>query len=127
MRRLALWVPPIAYMALIYYLSSQSNPLPMLTTHVWDKAIHGTEYGVLGLLWCRAWRGEGWSWAAAGALAFIATAAYGASDEWHQASVAMRTSDIHDWVADLVGGVLGPATYRLASQVERRARGHAAP
>jgi hypothetical protein len=57
-RRLLLWLPPLLYMALIFYLSSQSNPLPSLTTRIWDKGLHTVEYGVLGLLVCRAALGE---------------------------------------------------------------------
>ena len=34
-------------------------------------------------------------------------ALYGATDEWHQAFVPRRAPDVGDWVADLVGVVLG--------------------
>ena len=57
-RRLAFWLPPLLYMAAIFHFSSESQPLPALTEHVWDKLLHLTEYAGLGLLWCRALRSE---------------------------------------------------------------------
>lgn len=112
MRRLSLWLPPIAYMVLIFYVSGQSDPFPTITPYFWDKAVHFSEYGVLGIFFCRAIRGEQVGWPLALTLALVATAAYGASDEWHQAYVAMRSSDIHDWFADTLGAALGLTLYR---------------
>ena len=54
MRRVLLWGPPILYMALIFHLSSESQPLPALTAHVWDKLLHTIEYAGLALLLARA-------------------------------------------------------------------------
>jgi VanZ family protein len=110
-RRISLWLPLVAYMAAIFYVSGQSDPFPSIAPLFWDKAVHFTEYGLLGLLWCRALRGEGVSWLPALALALVATIGYGATDEWHQSFVAMRTSDIHDWLADAIGGSTGLAIY----------------
>ena len=36
-RRAALWLPPLVYVWIVFHLSSESDPLPALTTHVWDK------------------------------------------------------------------------------------------
>jgi VanZ family protein len=114
MRRLSLWVPVVVYMAAIFYVSSESNPFPTIAPLVWDKAVHFTEYGILGLLWCRALRGEGLSWPAAIAIALVAASAYGASDEWHQSFVAFRDTDIHDWYADTIGASIGLGFYGAA-------------
>jgi VanZ family protein len=114
-RRVRLWLPPLLYMAVIFHLSSESNPLPVLTQHVWDKALHGLEYGGLGLLLCRALRGEGFGWSEALTLALVATSAYGASDEWHQLYTPGRTADVHDWLADTFGAAVGLAFYVLAA------------
>ena len=46
-------------MAVIFYLSSQPDPLPELTAAVWDKALHFLEYAGLAVLLVRAFRGEG--------------------------------------------------------------------
>ncbi len=107
MRRLSLWVPPLLYAALIFHFSSEPNPLPQLTAHVWDKWLHLVEYGGLGLLVSRALLGEGMTRARAVLVAVLVASAYAASDEWHQALVPSRSSDALDWVADAIGSTLG--------------------
>lgn len=114
MRRFSLWLPVLAYMGLIFYVSSQSDPLPSVAPLVWDKGVHVAEFGVLAILWCRAFRGEGLGWALTATLALVATVAYGASDEWHQSYVALRSADFHDWFADTIGGSIGLVVYRMA-------------
>jgi VanZ family protein len=111
MRRATLWLPPLAYMLVIFYFSSESRPMPIVTEHVWDKLLHFLEYGGLGALWYRALRGEGLSGTRAVIGAAVATAAYGASDEWHQSFVPLRDASIRDWLTDLLGGSLGAGLY----------------
>jgi VanZ family protein len=111
MRRAMLWGPPLIYMLVIFQLSSESHPVPLIAEHVWDKLLHFLEYGGLGALFYRAFRGEGLSGAAALVAAGFAAAAYGASDEWHQSFVPLRDSSIRDWVTDLLGGSIGAAFY----------------
>src|SRR5690242_19434936 len=95
--RVLLWGPPIVYMLLIFHFSSESIPLPELTEHVWDKILHTIEYAGLAFVLCRALVGEGASWVRAAVVAVVLTSAYGASDEWHQAYVPVRSSDVCDW------------------------------
>lgn len=122
-RRAGFWLPPLLYMAAIFHFSSESQPMPALTEHVWDKLLHLTEYAGLGLLWCRALRSEGVGWSAAIALAAVAVMLYGASDEWHQSFVPLRDSSVRDWLADMLGGTLGAAGYASAiSMALRRPR-----
>ena len=102
-------------MALIFHLSSQSDPLPAVTERVWDKALHLGAYAALGLLFFRAFLGEGAGWIAAAALAFTATSAYGASDEWHQLFTPGRQSGLDDWMADTLGGAMGIAMFPLVT------------
>ena len=109
--RARLWVPPVVYMALIFHLSSEANPLPEITALVWDKALHATEYATLALLFCRAFLGEGYGRLAAMGLALLFSSAYAASDEWHQMFVPFRTSDVYDWLADSIGGGAGLAAF----------------
>ena len=79
----SLWLPPAVYMACIFYSSSQSNPLPEVTTRVWDKLLHALAYAGLASLLCRALLGEGLrSFPTAMAAALLASA-YGAADEYH--------------------------------------------
>ena len=111
MRRAMLWLPPLLYMLLIFYLSSQSKPIPIVTEHVWDKLLHFIEYGILGGLWCRTMRGEGMDWVAALAAATLIASLYGASDEWHQSFVPLRDSSVRDWLSDMLGGSAGAAIY----------------
>jgi VanZ family protein len=111
--RLALWMPPLVYMALIFQLSGESDPMPAVTSHVWDKLLHLTEFGVLGLLFNRAFEGEGAGWRTAGMLAVLSSSVYAATDEWHQIFVPLRTSDVHDWMADTIGAAVAILLYAL--------------
>ena len=105
--RVSLWLPPLVYMAIIFYLSSQSDPLPEVTAHVWDKLLHAIEYAGLAALLARAFLGEGLGPATAFAAAALLAAAYGATDEYHQLSVPLRTGDVQDWIVDCLGASLG--------------------
>jgi|SRR5581483_4799857 len=111
MRRVLVWGPPILYMAIIFHLSSESNPLPTLTEHVWDKILHLTEYSVLALLLTRALLAERVPLLVAFLVAVLFTSVYGATDEFHQSFVPGRDSDIHDWYADSLGASVGAIVY----------------
>jgi VanZ family protein len=115
-RHAALWLPPLLYMVVIFHLSAESDPVPVLTQNLWDKALHVIEYGVLASLVCRALRGEALGWTAALTLAFVVTSAYGASDEWHQLYTVGRNADLHDWMADTLGAAMGLATFVLLAR-----------
>lgn len=118
-RRLALWLPPLVYMIAIFHFSSESEPLPAVTAHVWDKLLHTAEYAGLALLFCRALRRERLGVLAAALVAVLLTSAYGATDEWHQFYVPLRSSDIHDWLADTLGGTIGAACYTGALMITK--------
>ena len=96
-------------MAVIFHFSSQSEPLPALTEHVWDKLLHTIEYTGLAVLLFRALDGEalGRWWSAV--LTVMIVSAYGASDEWHQVFVPMRSADVNDWLTDTLAGAIGAA------------------
>ncbi|HZR28368.1 MAG TPA: VanZ family protein [Terriglobales bacterium] len=68
------------------------------------KSAHLTEYGILGFLWFRAWRGmrAGWNiqWAR---FSFAFCLAVAAIDEFHQSFVPSRTSTPRDVAIDCVG------------------------
>jgi VanZ family protein len=116
------WFPVIAYVTLIFYLSSLSHPeerLPnFLFEQLGDKLLHGIEYAVLALLCYRAFR-----WAAgpqageyAVMLAIVATSLYGLTDELHQAYVPLRESSLADWIADTTGAVIGAVGSRRQAE-----------
>ena len=102
--RLDLWVPPIALMGLIFFLSAQPDLSSGLGT--WDfvlrKIGHATVYAVLFLLWWRALRDLGGDSRAVGA-ALLITVAYAVSDEWHQSFVEGRHGSPLDVVIDTAG------------------------
>jgi VanZ family protein len=115
--RLAAWAAVGAYLALIFYLSSQSDPLPDLTIRLWDKAMHATEYAALGVLLALALLASGVAPRSAFLIAAAFASVYGATDEVHQAFVPNRSSDVRDWVADTVGGALGVAAVAISLRV----------
>ena len=126
-RRARLWLPPVAMMATIYAFSAQSDPMPEVTAHVWDKLLHTAEYGGLALLFARALSGDGWGMPATLVIALLLASAYGATDEYHQSFVPNRCSDAEDWVADTLGAAVGCVTYAGGSRLRaeralRRAR-----
>ena len=105
-RRIALWAPVAVYMAIIFYLSSLSQPtLPPGG----DKSWHLVGYVGFGLVLARAFAG-GFLRRVAGRAALLAIAlgvAYAASDEIHQMFVPGRTADLADLAVDAVGVALG--------------------
>lgn len=108
-------------MAVIFGFSSQLNPMPEITSRVWDKLLHGVEYAGLALLFCRALTGEGLAWTIAALAAVLLASAYGASDEYHQLLVPLRDGNVRDWIADTIGAALGAALYLGATTPSRPA------
>lgn len=100
-RALTVWLPVVAWAAVIFALSS----LPSLSSGLgtWDlilrKAAHITEYAVLGGLLYRAFGRE--------APALAAGIAYAATDELHQHFVDGRHASVVDVGIDAVGVALG--------------------
>ena len=104
--RLSLWAPVVAYMALIFWLSSLSTPPSPGPIN--DKVLHFAFYGGLAAVTLRATAGGGLggvTWGAAAAAWAIATV-YGATDEFHQRFVPYRSADLADLVADSLGAAL---------------------
>jgi len=73
-----------------------------------DKLLHAIVYSILGFLTLGSMKStaEGYRlfqlW-----LAVVLVVIYGGLDEFHQYFVPGRTADIHDLMADAVGGLLG--------------------
>jgi VanZ family protein len=113
------WAPVALYAGTIFFLSAQSHPeeqLPsFLLEGVSDKVLHAVEYGILSLLCYRAFR-----WAAGPAvarqavvLAIVTASVYGLTDEVHQLFVPFRESSWQDWLADIIGAVIGAMSWRF--------------
>ncbi|WP_242342750.1 VanZ family protein [Anaeromyxobacter terrae] len=105
----------VAWAALIFWASSQSNPFPALPRSLFDhdKLLHAGAYAVLGALVCGAL--GGWRlrpWRALGLTIAVGTA-YGATDEWHQSFVPNRSSDPADLASDALGAAAGAAAMAL--------------
>ncbi|MCA9576817.1 MAG: VanZ family protein [Polyangiales bacterium] len=114
------WAPAVAYMGLIFGLSSmhlQAQIIEQLPFR--DKLVHTIEYAVLGGLCAYATRR---TWPLHAALrtsllgAFLAVA-FGVSDEIHQSFVPGRNADVNDILADVLGASLGVL---VAAYWERR-------
>jgi len=100
-RALTVWLPVLAWAAVIFVFSS----IPSLSSGLgtWDtvlrKGAHITEYAILGLLLYRALERE--------ALALAVGIAYAATDELHQHFVSGRHASPVDVAIDAVGVSLG--------------------
>ena len=106
MRRfLRYWLPPLAWMGLIFWLSSQPT-LPSAPGR-WDvllkKGGHALGYGVLAWLYRRALRRHFATGAALGVVSIGLTLAYALSDEYHQTLVPERNGSLVDVAVDGVG------------------------
>jgi VanZ family protein len=100
-RALVLWLPVVAWAALIFAFSS----VPDLGTGLggWDlvlrKTAHAAEFAVLGLLLARALGRE--------LPALVLGIAYAVTDEVHQALVPGRLGSVWDVLLDSVGVAVG--------------------
>ena len=105
-RRLDPWLPPIALMGLIFFLSAQPDLSSGLGT--WDlvlrKLAHAAEFAILGALLLRALT-RPWT-------AFALGVAYAISDEVHQHFVEGRRGSPRDVLIDAVGVALGVIAWR---------------
>ncbi len=97
------WLPPLMWMAVIFYVSSQptlpSAPGPLLDAFL-KKLTHAVEYALLFVLLLRAWRHH-LSADQALRAALLTTALYAVSDEWHQAFVPGRKANGYDVLIDV--------------------------
>lgn len=99
MRAISRFGPPILVMAVIFFLSAQSDLSSGLG--VWDtigrKIVHAFSYGLLWWLWHRAlgFRNP--------LVAAAITIAYAASDEFHQSFVEGRHGTPVDVLIDTAG------------------------
>lgn len=120
-RRYVVWLPVIAYMALVFMLSAQRT-LPSMPSGIlsWDKFQHYLAYMVMGLLIFRAAGRSPLLAASPYWQALIVGALYGASDEFHQSFVPGRNMSILDWTADVAGLLVALAVAYIYTQCRRR-------
>jgi VanZ family protein len=144
--RAAAWIPPLAWMGVISLLSSDAGSaehtgalLRPLLEALWPtadpaqvqavhglirKAAHFTEFGVLTLLWYRAFRDRpGRAPGSASLWALAASAGWALVDEGLQAFVVSRTASATDALIDITGAatasVIAATGWRAADIVTR--------
>lgn len=106
-RRVDLWLPPLALMAVIFVLSAQpdlSSGLGVLDL-IGRKLIHAGEYALLCFLWWRLLR-ELLPHRRAVLAAFALSVLYAATDEFHQSFVEGRNGTPIDVAIDAAGAAL---------------------
>ncbi len=103
---LMLWLPVVAWAALIFILSSRPGSDYPEAGLFLRKSAHVFEFAVLALLLLRAWLGHGLKPALAVALAWLGATLYGATDELHQAFVPTRTPSLLDVGIDGLGAAI---------------------
>jgi VanZ family protein len=131
MLRFRAWIPPVAWAALLFGLSSiPGDRLPPVSAW-WqpDKLVHGGLYLVLGLLVTRALRRTARAMSQEGLLlaAVALSALYGISDEVHQLWTPRRSADWRDAVADALGALLGAVLAIAVTKIKPVAKKPAAP
>ena len=89
-----------------------------MTSFLVRKAAHMSEYAILAILLgltIREYKKEPWL-----LLALTATAAYAATDEFHQLFVPGRSGQLKDVLIDTAGGALGLGLLALILYLKRR-------
>lgn len=105
--------PPLALMALIFFLSAQpdlNSGLGTLDT-IGRKLVHFAIFGVLWWLWDRALEHRH------SLLAAAITIAYAIGDEYHQSLVSGRVGSLRDVLIDSAGVL---AAWLLSRRLDRR-------
>lgn len=131
--RAGLWLPLLVWMSLIFLFSTDifsgsetggiilpvfrfllrwafSEQVLNILHHLLRKGAHLTEYAVLGLLWYRALNLTIREWNSRAAFqAFILSAFYAATDEFHQTFTLTRDGRVADVIIDSTGVVMAIA------------------
>ncbi len=113
MRHLVAWGPTVLWVAVLFVLSElQGIPEPLEPlAGINDKVVHALLYAVLG--GALAWGRHAGPFRPPHGVLLLAGFIYGALDEWHQSFVPGRTPSVGDWVADVVGVIVGYAALHL--------------
>jgi len=107
------WLPVILYCLMIFKQSSGPAILILPVPHI-DKLFHLVGYAILAILFCRAFRSLGiLNVHTMMFLNILLSAVYGFSDEIHQYFVPYRSADINDFLADVIGSLMGFFIYHL--------------
>jgi len=119
-----LWLPVIAYAAVIFILSSISET-PSLPEGISDKGLHGGLYAGFALVLVRALARGRWAGVTflSACLAVSLAVMYGVSDEVHQSFVPGRTADAADVAADAWGAGVAASVAWIIARLGSRGTG----
>lgn len=107
MKKILVFLPAFLYYSLIFYFSSRSISLKAYIPFM-DKAIHLIEFAILGFLLSFGHFLSSRSRLKLRAyLTLLSGALLGALDEFHQYFVPGRSTEILDWVSDVLGVLVG--------------------
>lgn len=110
----------LLYCGLIFWLSNQPwLPIPNLIENQ-DKFHHFAAYFMMGILAWRAFCHFITDKAILAVTCVVFCSLYGVTDEWHQAFVPGRQSDILDWLADTTGSILSTLFVKLFIAVKAK-------
>lgn len=107
------WLPLIIYCLAIYLQSGQPGPQHLPDVRFLDKFLHVGAYGLLGILFFRAYETLPLK-TSKNLLILISigsAALYGISDEIHQYFVPSRQADVMDVIANTIGSICGVYSY----------------
>ena len=107
------WLPLIIYCLAIYVQSGRPGPEHLPDVRFFDKFLHFGAYGLLGVLFFRAYETLPLK-KFKNLLILISSgsaALYGVSDEIHQYFVPFRHADLMDGVANTIGSIFGVYFY----------------
>ena len=101
--------PVGAYCSFIFFLSSRPSPESIPQFFGVDKLLHIGAYGLLGILFFRAYgiTSAGKSTTLLIIFSILSAGLYGISDEIHQSFNPARNPSIADVIADFLGAGLG--------------------
>jgi VanZ family protein len=107
------WLPLIVYCLAIYMQSSRPSPAHMPDVKFFDKILHFAAYGLMGVLFFRAYETLPLKNYKNLLILFSIGSAilFGISDEIHQYFVPFRQADIMDAVANSIGSICSVGFY----------------
>ena len=109
------WLPLVIYCLAIFIQSSFPGPKKLPSFTFADKILHFGAYGLLGILFFRAY--ETLPLKANKTLLILlsigSATLYGVSDEIHQYFVPFREADIMDVIANTLGSICGVYFYHM--------------
>ena len=108
------WLPLILYCLLIFIQSANPSPEQIPSIPFVDKVLHFTAYGIMGILFYRAYQTLRIkdNIQLLMLLSVVSASLYGISDEIHQSFVPFREASVGDVIADTIGAFSGVYLYR---------------